>query len=46
VVAGSRRDDRTLWLRSLRRPEPVELDLDGLAPGALTGWASYAGGVA
>jgi galactokinase len=46
VVAGSRRDDRVLRLRSLRRPAPVEVGLDGLAPGAVSGWAAYVAGVA
>jgi galactokinase len=46
VVAGSRRDDRVLRLRSLRRSAPVEVGLDGLAPGAVSGWAAYVAGVA
>jgi galactokinase len=45
VVA--KRDDGVLALTSRQQPGPVtELAIDGLAPGAVTGWAAYPAGVA
>ena len=47
VAAAARRDDRRLVLCSAQEPGgPVEVALDGLAPGAVTGWAAYPAGVA
>ncbi|WP_326597201.1 galactokinase [Streptomyces sp. NBC_01803] len=47
-AAVSRRADRRLLLFSGWMPEagPVDLDLDALAPGTVTGWAAYPAGVA
>jgi galactokinase len=47
TVAAARRVDRTLVLRSRLAPgDQVTLPLDGLRPGAVTGWAAYPAGVA
>ncbi|GAA3241633.1 galactokinase [Actinocorallia longicatena] len=44
TVAGSRRDDGLLEIHSQGRSETV--DLAGLEPGSVTGWAAYVAGVA
>ena len=47
VAAAARRSDRRLVLCSAQEPgSVVELALDGLAPGQVTGWAAYPAGVA
>lgn len=47
TAAASRRVDRRLTVCSRQEPEDtVEVDLDGLAPGRVTGWAAYPAGVA
>jgi galactokinase len=47
AVAAGRRPDRCLLLCSRQEPGAVaEIDLDGLAPGQVTGWAAYPAGVA
>ena len=46
VAAAARRADRRLVLCSAREPGQVEVDLDRLAPGGVTGWAAYPAGVA
>jgi galactokinase len=47
VAAAARRADRRLVLCSVQEPGgPTEVDLDGLAPGGVTGWAAYPAGVA
>jgi galactokinase len=47
VAAAARRADRRLVLCSAQEPGgPAEVALDGLAPGAVTGWAAYPAGVA
>jgi galactokinase len=46
-VAAARRDDRSLRMASRQTgSEVVETPLDGLAPGAVTGWAAYVAGTA
>ena len=47
TAAAARQPGR--WLTVCSRQEPsdlVEVDLDGLAPGRVTGWAAYPAGVA
>jgi galactokinase len=45
TLAAARRDDDLLELRSLQEPDSyVRVPIDRLAPGAVTGWASYAAG--
>jgi galactokinase len=45
-VAGRRRDDRQLSLRSRQEPdEPVTVPVDELTPGRVKGWAVYPAGV-
>ena len=47
VAAAARRSDRRLVLCSAQEPgSVVEVALDGLAPGQVTGWAAYPAGVA
>jgi galactokinase len=47
VAAAARRVDRRLVLSSAQEPgSPVEVCLDGLEPGQVTGWAAYPAGVA
>ncbi len=46
VVAAAPRPDPVLRLRSLQQPDPVEVDLDGLAPGSVQSWAAYPAGMA
>ena len=47
TVAAARRNGRRLTLCSRQEPaDMVEVDLDGLAPGRVTGWAAYPAGVA
>ena len=49
TAAAARNPDRTRRLTLCSRQEPadmVEVDLDGLAPGRVTGWAAYPAGVA
>jgi galactokinase len=47
VVRAARRDDRLLRVASAqRRDAPVEIALDGLAPGGVDGWAAYVAGTA
>jgi galactokinase len=46
TARASARDDRVLRLTSTSQPEPAEIALDGLAPGAVDGWAAYPAGVA
>jgi galactokinase len=47
TAAAARRPGRTLTLCSRQEPDGVvEIALDGLAPGAVTGWAAYPAGVA
>jgi galactokinase len=43
TVAG--RADGMLRLCSAQEPAPVEVPIDGLAPGSVTGWAAYPAGV-
>ena len=46
-VAAASRDDRMLRLASLQADDGVvETSLDGLVPGAVTGWAAYVAGTA
>jgi galactokinase len=46
-VAAAPRDDRMLRLASLQADDGVvETSLDGLVPGAVTGWAAYVAGTA
>jgi galactokinase len=46
-VDAARRDDRVLRVASLqRRDEPIDIALDGLAPGLVPGWAAYVAGTA
>ncbi|HLY82976.1 MAG TPA: galactokinase family protein, partial [Acidimicrobiales bacterium] len=43
VAAAAPRPDRRLRVRSLQAmASPVDVDLDGLAPGSTSGWAAYA----
>ena len=47
TAAAARRIGRRLTVCSRQEPEDtVEVDLDGLAPGRVTGWAAYPAGVA
>ena len=47
TAAASRRVGRRLTVCSRQEPgDAVEVDLDGLAPGRVTGWAAYPAGVA
>lgn len=47
TAAAARRDARRLTLCSRQEPAAtVEIALDGLAPGQVTGWAAYPAGVA
>jgi galactokinase len=47
VVRATRRDDRVLRISSVQEPgDVVEVVLDGLAPGSVTGWAAYVAGTA
>jgi galactokinase len=47
AAAAARRGDRRLVLCSAQEPDSVvEVPLDGLAPGQVTGWAAYPAGVA
>jgi galactokinase len=47
TAAASRRAGRRLAVCSRQEPgNTVEVDLDGLAPGRVTGWAAYPAGVA
>ena len=46
VAAAARRAGRRLVLCSAQEPGCLEVDLDGLAPGQVTGWAAYPAGVA
>jgi len=47
TVAAARRNGRRLTLCSRQKPaDMVQVDLDGLAPGRVTGWAAYPAGVA
>ena len=47
TAAASRRVGRRLTVCSRQAPgDAVEVDLDGLAPGRVTGWAAYPAGVA
>jgi galactokinase len=47
AAAAARRADRRLVLCSAQEPGgPVDVALDGLAPGRVTGWAAYPAGVA
>ncbi|HSS11559.1 MAG TPA: galactokinase [Acidimicrobiales bacterium] len=45
-VAAARRRDRNLTVVSRQQPDRVTIDLDGLAPGLVTGWGAYVAGVA
>jgi galactokinase len=45
VAAAARRADRRLVLCSAQEPGLAEVDLDGLAPGRVAGWAAYPAGV-
>lgn len=46
-VLAARREDRVLRIVSARATDaPVEVPLDGLAPGAVDGWAAYVAGTA
>jgi len=44
-VAAATRQDRTLTVTSLQRPETFQAPLDRLGPGQVSGWAAYAAGV-
>ena len=47
TATAARRGDGVLSLTSRQRPGPAaEIALDGLAPGAVTGWTGYPAGVA
>jgi galactokinase len=47
TVSASPRDDRRLRISSAQEAgDPVVVALDGLAPGALAGWAAYVAGTA
>jgi galactokinase len=47
AVAAARGPEGRLALCSRQRPSPgAEIDLDGLEPGQITGWAAYPAGVA
>ena len=47
TAAAARRAERRLTVCSRQEPgDIVEVDLDGLAPGRVTGWAAYPAGVA
>ncbi len=46
TVAAARRAGRRLAVCSRQEPAGAEVDLDGLAPGRVTGWAAYPAGVA
>ncbi len=47
TATAARRDARRLTLASRQQPAAtVEIALDGLAPGRVTGWAAYSAGVA
>jgi galactokinase len=47
TAAAARQDGRRLTLRSRQEPAAaVQVALDGLAPGQVTGWAAYPAGVA
>jgi galactokinase len=46
TAAAARRPGRRLTLCSRQEPSVAEVDLDGLAPGRVTGWAAYPAGVA
>jgi len=46
VAAAARRAGRRLVLCSAQEPGLAEVDLDGLAPGRVAGWAAYPAGVA
>ena len=40
-VAAARRDDGLLRLHSAQAAQPAEVEVDGLVPGAVEGWAVY-----
>ena len=47
LAAAARQDGRRLMLCSVQQPgAAVEVGLDELAPGQVTGWAAYPAGVA
>jgi galactokinase len=46
VAAAAARPGRTLRLCSRQEPDVVEISLDGLAPGRVSGWGAYPAGVA
>ncbi len=46
VIAGRRREERQVRVRSDARPEPVGFDLDALTPGSVTEWGAYVAGMA
>jgi galactokinase len=46
TAAAARRPGRRLTLCSRQEPSMIEVNLDGLAPGRMTGWAAYPAGVA
>ena len=47
VAAAARvRDDAVLRMRSTRQRDEVELPLEGIAPGSVSGWPAYVAGVA
>lgn len=45
-VAAATRADRVLSVTSRQQPQAGTVDLDGLRPGGVTGWAAYVAGVA
>ena len=45
TVRATRRDDRAVRVRSRQQGEPWSGSLDGVGPGRVEGWASYAVGV-
>jgi len=46
AIAFTPRDDARLLIQSVDLDERVEVELTGLAPGAVSGWAAYPAGVA
>jgi len=46
TAAAARRTDGRLLLCSRQEPDVLEIALDGLAPGTVSGWGAYAAGVA
>ena len=45
TAAVARRDDRRLRLVSAQSSQPIDVEVDSLAPGSVVGWGAYVAGV-